>query len=191
MCFNNFCVLSFLFVLKRLEISFIIRFIHFQLCFNKTWSGLVTLICTCLHRGTENKLFSCVLIIFVFWLFISIHIRKPFIKKYKLFCYKSTVVHDLNMSRSCVPIAHLTPTGLGVSVPTGELHGPGDNCRGIRFGGVFFLVLLGVESIWLKSDLYLRYGIDDLITLHYWSCSSELCMNFVFEYIASWFRPIK
>ena len=31
----------------------------------------------------------------------------------------------------------------------------------------------------LKSDLYLRYLIEDLITPHYWSCSSELCINFV------------
>ena len=37
-------------------------------------------------------------------------------------------------------------------------------------------------SIWLKSDLYLRYRIEDLITPKYWSCSSELCMNFVFAY---------
>ena len=56
------------------------------------------------------------------------------------------MVHDLNMSRSCVPIAHLTPTGLGDSVdlgsygpiPTGEMHGPEDYCRGIKFDGVFF-----------------------------------------------------
>ena len=34
-------------------------------------------------------------------------------------------------------------------------------------------------SIWRKSDLYLRYHIEDLITPHYWSCSSELCINFV------------
>ena len=27
------------------------------------------------------------------------------------------------------------------------------------------------ESIWLKSDLYLRYHIEDLITPDYWSCS--------------------
>ena len=46
-------------------------------------------------------------------------------------------------------------------------------------------------SIWLKSDLYLRYHIEDLITLHYWSCSCELCINFVFAYITSWFQPIR
>ena len=37
-------------------------------------------------------------------------------------------------------------------------------------------------SIWLKSDLYFRLHIEDLIASHYWSCSSELCMNFVFVY---------
>ena len=36
------------------------------------------------------------------------------------------------------------------------------------------------DSIWLNSDLYLCYRIEDLITPHYWSCSSELYMNFVF-----------
>ena len=42
-------------------------------------------------------------------------------------------------------------------------------------------------SIWLKPDLYLLYRIEDLITPHYWSCSSELCSL----HIASWFRPIR
>ena len=41
----------------------------------------------------------------------------------------------------------------------------------------------GIFSIWLKSDLFLLYRIEDLITLHFWSYSSELCMNFVFAYI--------
>ena len=36
--------------------------------------------------------------------------------------------------------------------------------------------------IWLRSYLYLCYFIEDLITLHYWSCSCELCMTFVFAY---------
>ena len=38
--------------------------------------------------------------------------------------------------------------------------------------------------IWLKSDLYLRYWMEDLISPppHYWSYSSELCVNFVFAY---------
>ena len=31
-------------------------------------------------------------------------------------------------------------------------------------------------TIWLKSDLYLLYGIDNLITPHYWLSSSELCI---------------
>ena len=34
----------------------------------------------------------------------------------------------------------------------------------------------------VSSDLYLCYRIEDLITPHYWPCSSELCMNFVFAY---------
>ena len=29
----------------------------------------------------------------------------------------------------------------------------------------------GHGTIWLKSDLYLRYRIEDLINPHYWSCS--------------------
>ena len=35
------------------------------------------------------------------------------------------------------------------------------------------------RAIWLKSNLCLRNRIEDLITAHYWSCSSELCMNFI------------
>ena len=31
-----------------------------------------------------------------------------------------------------------------------------------------------------QLDLYSHYRIEDLITLHYWSCLSELCMTFVF-----------
>ena len=46
----------------------------------------------------------------------------------------------------------------------------------------FFNIKCFRFSIWLKSDLYLRYLIEDLITPYYWSCSSELCMNFVFAY---------
>ena len=34
-------------------------------------------------------------------------------------------------------------------------------------------------TILINSDLFLLYRIEDLITPHYWSCSSELCMNFV------------
>ena len=33
-----------------------------------------------------------------------------------------------------------------------------------------------------KSDLYLRYRIEDMITPPYRSCSSKLCLNFVFAY---------
>ena len=39
-----------------------------------------------------------------------------------------------------------------------------------------------MATIWLNSDLYLSYlsyRLGDLITLHNWSCSSELCINFV------------
>ena len=32
------------------------------------------------------------------------------------------------------------------------------------------------KTIWLKSDLYFRYRIEDLITPNYWSCSVELCI---------------
>ena len=39
--------------------------------------------------------------------------------------------------------------------------------------------------------LYLRYGIEDLITPHYWLFSSELSMNVAYLQIASWFRPIR
>ena len=40
--------------------------------------------------------------------------------------------------------------------------------------------------IWLKSDLYLRHKLEDMITLHYWSSSSEHCIcllhhDFVFK----------
>ena len=45
-------------------------------------------------------------------------------------------------------------------------------------------------TIWLKSDLHLRCCIEDLITLHYWLYSSELCMNFVFAYCV-WFWPVR
>ena len=31
-------------------------------------------------------------------------------------------------------------------------------------------VFINCVPIWLKSDLYLRYRIEDLITPHYWSC---------------------
>ena len=36
-----------------------------------------------------------------------------------------------------------------------------------------------VTAICLKSDLYLRYRVDDLLTPYQWSCLDELCMNFV------------
>ena len=35
-----------------------------------------------------------------------------------------------------------------------------------------------------KSDLYLHYHTEDLITPHYWSHSSELWINFEFAYCA-------
>ena len=41
--------------------------------------------------------------------------------------------------------------------------------------------------IWLKSDLYLRYSIEDPITFHYRSWSNELSSLD----IASWFGPIR
>ena len=43
---------------------------------------------------------------------------------------------------------------------------------------ISFIFQMWIVSIWLKSDLYLRYHIEDLITLHYWSCSTlyELCL---------------
>ena len=31
-------------------------------------------------------------------------------------------------------------------------------------------------NLTIKSDLYLLYRKEDLITLYYWSCSSELCL---------------
>ena len=36
-----------------------------------------------------------------------------------------------------------------------------------------------ITEIWLKTDLYVRYRMEDMITPHHWSCLSELCMNFV------------
>ena len=54
---------------------------------------------------------------------------------------------------------------------------------GLGTGGGNFFVGLASSRIWLKSDLYLHYRKEDLITLHYWSCSSELCINFVFNCI--------
>ena len=36
---------------------------------------------------------------------------------------------------------------------------------------IFSLCQSNQTPIWLKSDLYLRYRIEDLITPHYWSCS--------------------
>ena len=33
-----------------------------------------------------------------------------------------------------------------------------------------------------KSDLYFRYRTENVLTPYYCSRSSELCMNFVFEY---------
>ena len=35
----------------------------------------------------------------------------------------------------------------------------------------------GFNSIWLKSDLYLRYRIEDLITPDYWSCSMLIILT--------------
>ena len=48
-----------------------------------------------------------------------------------------------------------------------------------RFIPLLYKFYWNTTSIWRKSDLYLRYRIEDLITPHYWSCSCELCMNFV------------
>ena len=40
----------------------------------------------------------------------------------------------------------------------------------LKFSLSVVLVVAIHASIWLKSDLYLRYRIEDLITPHYWSC---------------------
>ena len=40
-----------------------------------------------------------------------------------------------------------------------------------QVGWLFQYFKFGFLSIWLKSDLHLRYRIVDLITPHYWSCS--------------------
>ena len=35
---------------------------------------------------------------------------------------------------------------------------------------------LGFLSVWLKSNVYFRYRIEDLITPHYWSCSALIIL---------------
>ena len=40
-----------------------------------------------------------------------------------------------------------------------------------------------LKPIWLTSYLYLRYRIEDLITLHFKSCSSELCLKLCIFYV--------
>ena len=46
----------------------------------------------------------------------------------------------------------------------------------------FVNIPVHISAIWLKSNLYLRYCIEDLITTHHWSGLTELCMNFVVAY---------
>ena len=42
-------------------------------------------------------------------------------------------------------------------------------------------------SIWLKFTILHRH-IEDLVILQYWSCSSELCMKFVYAYCVMIFK---
>ena len=52
---------------------------------------------------------------------------------------------------------------------------PNFKSQGFKMKEIYVNVRVKLK-IWLKSNLY---RIEDLITPHYWSCSSELRMNFV------------
>ena len=49
-----------------------------------------------------------------------------------------------------------------------------------------FNFMTGLVSIWLKSDIYLRYRIEDLITPHYWSCSVLIILTNELLLLCDW-----
>ena len=81
-----------------------------------------------------------------------------------------------------IPIAERLAVGLSLPVLRLWLFAAGIRTHNLPLAGPTLQPIAPPLRFNLKSDLFLRYRIEDLVTYHYGSCLSELCINFVFAY---------
>ena len=113
------------------------------------WKGQFKIFLKSLYTNQIESLLSSVCF---FWPILNFQVGAThFLSSNRLGCYREKPICEPCMNGACILFASL---------------------HAFKWFSVY------LTSIWLKSDLYLRYRIEDLITSNYWSCSTELCMNF-------------